>query len=88
MKVIDQKTGNSLDMKIVFAFTCPKTKRKYVALDFKKEIFDKNSSYNNLDILEITREEVNKLYVSEIEDGEWDNVKSALQYEIFSNIRK
>ena len=86
MKVIDTKTGNFLEMKLVFSFICPKTKRKYVALDFQKEIFEKNSSYNNLDILEIVKEDANKIYVSEIEDTEWDNVKHALQYDIFSNL--
>lgn len=86
MKVIDAKTGNFLEMNLVFSFICPKTKRKYVALDFQKAIFEKNSSYNNLDILEITKEDVNKIYVSEIEDSEWENVKHALQYDIFSNL--
>ena len=28
MKVIDAKTGNFLEMKLVFSFICPKTKRK------------------------------------------------------------
>ncbi len=86
MTIIDQKTGNPLNMKIVFSFVCPQTKRKYIAFDFQKNIFDKNSSYNNLDLLEITKEESNTIYVSEIEDSEWNNVKHALQYEIFSNL--
>lgn len=88
MTIIEKKTGNPLDIKIIFSFVCPKTKRKYVAFDFQKNIFDKNSSYNNLDLLEITKEESNVIYVSEIRDSEWDNVKHALQHEIFSNIKK
>lgn len=88
MIVIDEKTGNSLDIKIVFSFICSKNQKKYIAFDFNKNIFDKNSSYNNLDILEITKEESNIIYVSEIEDNEWDNVKYALQHQIFANIKK
>ena len=88
MTIIDAKTNKILDIEIVFSFICPNTKRKYVAFDFQKNIFEKNSSYNNLDILEITKEESNLIYVSEIEDNEWDNVKHALQYQIFSNIKK
>ena len=88
MKIIDQKTGNSLDIKVVFSFICPKNKKKYVALDFQKNVFDKNSLYNNLDIIEITKEESNMLYISEVKDSEWDDVKNALQHEIFSNIKK
>ena len=86
MTIIDQKTNNLLNIKIIFSFTCPKTKKKYVAFDFQNSVFSNTSSYDNLDILEIIKEESNKIYVSEIEDSEWENVKHALQYDIFSNI--
>ena len=87
MIVIDEKTGNPLDIKIIFSFICPKTQKKYVAFDFQKNIFDKNSSYNNLDILEIKEIKNNTVYVSEIQDSDWENVKYTLQHEIFSNIK-
>lgn len=87
MIVIDEKTGNSLDIKIVFSFICSKNQKKYIAFDFNKNIFDKNSSYNNLDILEITEEKNNTVYVSEIKDSDWESVKNTLQHEIFSNIK-
>lgn len=87
LKVID-KTGNSVNIELVFSFHCKKTKKNYVALDYKKNIFQPNSSYNNLDLLEIVKEEANTIYVSEIEESEWEDVKYALQYEIFSNIKK
>ena len=51
-----------------------------------KNIFDKNSSYNNLDLLEVTEEKSNTIYVSEIKDSEWDIVKDFLQNNIFSEI--
>ena len=87
MTIINQKTGNPINIKIVFSFVCPKNKKKYIAFDSQKNIFDKNSSYNNLDLLEITKEESKTIYVSEIEDSEWDIVKYSLQHEIFSNIK-
>ena len=82
------KSGNSLEVDLVFAFYCKKTNKNYVALDYKKNVFEKNSSYNNLDLLEIVKEDKKAIYVSEIKDSEWDDVKYALQYEIFSNIKK
>lgn len=87
INVID-KSGNYLDVDLVFAFHCKKTKKNYVALDYKKNVFEKNSSYNNLDLMEIVREEAKTIYISEIEDSEWEDVKYALQYEIFSSIKK
>ena len=87
IKVIDTN-GNSLDIELVFSFNCPKTKKNYVALDYKKNIFQANSSYNNLDLMEIIKEESHTIYVSEIVDTEWEDVKYALQYEIFANIKK
>lgn len=87
INIID-KSGNSLDIELVFAFHCKKTGKNYVALDYKKNVFEKNSSYNNLDILEVISEKSNTIHVSEIEETEWEDVKYALQYEIFSNIKK
>lgn len=88
MKIIDKKTGNILNMKVIFSFICPKNKKKYVALDYQKNVFEKNSSYNNLDLLEIIKEDSNTIYVTEIEDNDWNDVKSSLQHEIFSNLKK
>ena len=87
MNIVDKKTGKALDINIVFSFVCPKNKKKYIAFDFQKHIFDKNSTYNNLDILEVSRESANIIEVSEINDSEWNDVKYSLQHEIFSNIK-
>ena len=88
MKVINQKNGKSLNLKIIFSFICPKTKKKYVVFDLPQNIFDKNSPYNHLNLLEISKEESNSIYVSEIKDSEWNIIKHTLQHEIFSNIKE
>ena len=87
MNVMNQ-SGDELDVDLVFAFNCQKTKKTYVALDYKKNVFEKTSSYNNLDLLEVTNQKANTIYVSEIQDSEWEEVKQALQYEIFANIKR
>lgn len=87
LTVID-KSYRILEADVVFSFYCKKTKKNYIALNYKKDIFEKNSIYNNLDLLEITKEEKNIIHVSEIESSEWDDVKYALQYQIFSNIKE
>ncbi len=87
MKIVDEKTGNDLKAKIIFSFVCPKDKKKYVVFDFKKSIYNQTSTYSNLNILEITKEESNAIYVSEIQDSDWENVKYTLQNEILANLK-
>ena len=86
MKIIDEKTGNDLKAKIIFSFVSS-NKKKYVVFDFKKNIYNQTSTYCNLNILEITKEESNAICVSEIQDSDWENVKYTLQNEILSNLK-
>lgn len=88
IKVFDSVSKTEIPADLVFAFTCKKNKKVYVALDYKKNIFEKNSSYNNLDLMEIIKQNKNIVYVSEIKDEDWNDVKYSLQFEIFSNIKK
>ena len=60
---------------------------KYIAIDNSDLVFSENSSYNNLDILEITKEENNKYFVSNIPENEWEAVKNTMIQEIFSKIK-
>ena len=86
MIIIDEKTGNQLDIKIVFSFIDRKSQKKYIAFDFQKNIFNNNVFLNDLNLLEVIAEKSNTIYVSEIADEDWESVKSTLQNEILSNI--
>ena len=44
INVINQ-SGNSLDVELIFAFHCKKTNKNYVALDSKKNVFEKNKIF-------------------------------------------
>jgi len=83
INILDNK-GNPLKAKIVFAFSCNEIDKSYVALDYKKRVFDPNCTYNNLDIFEIAGE-ANSLYLANISDSDWNIVKDYIQNQIFSN---
>ena len=87
IKVKDEQ-GNVIDANFILAFICDDTNKTYVAIDYQKQIFEKNSNYNNLDILEVIREDPNGLVLTDIRDDEWPLVKKALQYKIFANIKE
>lgn len=84
---ITDMQGNELNARLVFSFICPETQKKYIAIDYNKQIFEKNSKYNNLDILEVVKEARNKVLVTNINEAEWDTVKKSLQYKIFAAIK-
>jgi hypothetical protein len=79
--------GNVIEANFVLAFLCEETNKTYVAIDYQKQIFERNSNYNNLDILEVVKEARNGLVLSDIPDEEWPVVKKALQFKIFANIK-
>lgn len=79
--------GNEINAKLIFSFICTETQKKYIAIDYQKQIFEKNSKYSNLDILEVVKEAKNKVLVTNINEDEWDTVKKSLQYKIFSAIK-
>lgn len=78
--------GEKLDMDLSFSFTCKENGKNYVAINNKDEIFEKNSRYANLDILEIVKEKGNAIYVTDIKDEDWDKVKHALQFNVFAKM--
>lgn len=84
-KVVNSK-GEKLNMEIIFSFTCKENGKNYVALDNKDDIFEKNSRYANLDILEIIKVTTKVIYVSDISQDEWPLVKKALQYNVFAKM--
>ncbi len=85
LKIFDNH-GNLIDAEIVFAFNCKTNQKNYIALNFKKNIFEDTSRYNNLDIVEITKEKSNTIEVSDIPEKDWEDVKQALQNDVFSKI--
>lgn len=78
--------GKPLNMELSFSFNCKENGKTYVAINNKEEIFEKNSRYANLDILEIIKEKGNAIYVTDIKDEEWDIVKHALQFSVFAKM--
>ena len=79
--------GNPIQANLICAFTCPETGKNYVAIDNGDIVFSENSSYNNLDILEIIKEEKNEYTVSNISEKDWEAVQKTLIEEIFSKIK-
>ncbi len=79
--------GRPFKADLVFAFTCEETGKNYVALNNGDLVFSKNSSYNNLDILEIVKEDKNEYTVSNIPDNEWEAVQNTMINEIFGKIQ-
>lgn len=80
------ENGKILNMEIAFSFTCKENAKNYVALINNDSIFEKNSRYANIDIFEIVKNNINKIYVSDILDTDWDIVKNALQYNVFAKM--
>ena len=78
--------GEFLNMELAFSFTCHANSKNYVALVNNDAIFEKNSRYANIDIFEIVKNNSNRIYVSDIPDSDWENVKKALQYTIFAKM--
>lgn len=84
-KIFNSK-GERLNMDIIFSFTCKENGKNYVAINNGEDIFEKNSRYANLDILEIIKVKTKTIYVSDIPSEEWDTVKKALQFNVFAKM--
>lgn len=80
--------GNALNMNLSFSFYCKENGKNYVAINNNDEIFEKNSRYANLDILEIVKEKGNAIYVTDIKEEDWNTVKQALQFNVFAKMNK
>lgn len=85
--IIDNN-GNIVNANTILSFHCKSTLKNYIVLDNKKDIFEKQSKYNNLDILEITKENSNEIHVANIPEEDWGKVKYAIQNEIFANFNQ
>lgn len=85
--IIKDKNGHIVSAELVIAFFSDETKKNYVALNNHDSVFSENSSYNNLDVFEIIKEENNVFYVSNISDNEWEIVKDTLIKKILSKIQ-
>lgn len=84
-KIVNSK-GEKLDMDLIFSFTCKENGKNYVAINNNDEIFEKNSRYANLDILEIIKVTAKAIYISDIPPEDWNSVKKALQYNVFAKM--
>lgn len=72
---------------LVFAFTCTENGKNYVALNNGDIVFSQSSAYNNLDILEVVKEDKNEYYVSNVLDEDWEAVQNTMINEFFSKIK-
>lgn len=77
-----------VNMDLIFSFFCKENNKTYVALENGDSIFEENSSYSNVDILEVIKNVKNTIYVSKIPDDEWPLVKSTIQHKVFAKITK
>lgn len=79
--------GKLIQADLIFAFTNPENGKEYVAINNGDMVFSGNSSYNNLDILEIIANNQNLYRVSNIPDEDWEDVKDIMLKEIFAKIK-
>ena len=79
--------NNELNLKFVASFFCSQTKKSYVIIDNQEKIFSSNSSYNNLDVLEIESFSGKDIKLKEIPEEEWEIVKNFMYENIFGKIK-
>lgn len=79
--------GKPIKADLVFAFYCKETGKNYIAINNGDLVFSENSSYNNLDILEIIKEQADRCYVANIPDNEWETVQESMLNNIFAKIK-
>ena len=75
------KNNYKVDAKLVFSFTY--LDKKYAVLEYAQNLFTEDSKYSNLNIFEISKVNNNKIYLSDIEEENWEKIKDFLQKEIF-----
>lgn len=78
--------GNIISSEFIVSFYSDETKKTYIVLNNSDKVFSENSSYNNLDVFEIIKEENNIFYVSDIPENEWQIVQDTMLKEFFSKI--
>lgn len=79
--------GRPISAELVAAFTIPELKKSFVAINNGDLVFNQDSLYNNLDILEIVQENKNTYYVSDVLDEEWEIIQQGMIREFFSKIK-
>ena len=79
--------GNRIIAELIFAINVPSLNKAFVAINNSDLVFNEESSYNNLDILEIIKEDGNSFYVSDVQDEDWDLVKQSIIDEFLSKIK-
>lgn len=84
--LITDKKGNLVSAEFILAFHSDETQKTYVVLNNSDIIFNKDSSYNNLEVFEIIKEEHNIFYIADIPDNEWQTVQNTMIKELFSQI--
>ena len=79
--------GQSIEAEFVFALTVPNLNKTFVAVNNGDLVFNENSSYNNLDILELVKEDGNNFYVTDIKNEDWEEVKQTIIDDLLSKIK-
>lgn len=79
--------GKPIKADLVFAFPCKETGKNYIAINNGDLVFSQDSSYNNLDILEVIKEQAGRCYVRNISEQDWEIVQEAMLNNIFAKIR-
>lgn len=79
--------GQRIKADFIFALTVPELNKTYIALNNGDLVFSEKSSYNNLDILELVKEDGNNFYVTDVKEQDWDLVRQAIIDELLSKIK-
>lgn len=81
------KKGNKISADLIFTITVASIGKTFVAINNGDLVFDEGSSYNNLDILELVKEDGNYYYITDIQEEDWAVVKQAIIDEFLSKIK-
>lgn len=79
--------GQRVNADFIFALTVQELNKTFVAVNNGDLVFSDDSSYNNLDILELVKEDGNNFYVTDVKQEDWDLVKQAIIDELLSKIK-
>ena len=79
--------GQRINADFIFALTVPELNKTFVGLNNSDLVFSDDSSYNNIDILELVKEDGNNFYITDIKDEDWDLVKQTVINELLSKIK-
>lgn len=79
--------GKPIKADLVFAFTCKETGKNYIAINNGDLVFSEDSAYNNLDILEVIKEQAGRCYVGNVPEQDWETVQETMLNNIFAKIK-